>query len=268
MIEVRGLRKSFGAHAVLRGVDLDVARGEVVVVLGSSGSGKTTLLRCLNFLSEYERGSIRIDGKLMWYEDETCARRRPNREIAADRAVVGMAFQSFNLFPHRTVLDNITLAPSSVASRRLPKAQAEAEAKALLERVGLADKANAYPATLSGGQQQRVAIARALAMKPKVMLFDEVTSALDPELVGEVLGVMRQLAGEGMTMVVVTHEIHFAFEVANRVVFMDEGLIAEQGDPRQVLLNPKTARLQAFLKRFKEVGYLAVEPPARGGVGT
>jgi polar amino acid transport system ATP-binding protein len=265
MIEVRGLRKTFGAHTVLRGVDLDVARGEVVVVLGSSGSGKTTLLRCLNFLAEYESGKIHIDGKLMWYADEACTRKRPTREIAADRAAVGMAFQSFNLFPHRTVLDNITLAPLSVASRRLPKAQAEAEAIALLERVGLAEKARAYPATLSGGQQQRVAIARALAMKPKVMLFDEVTSALDPELVGEVLGVMRQLAGEGMTMVVVTHEIHFAFEVANRVVFMDEGSVAEQGDPRQILLDPQTARLQAFLKRFKEVGYLAVETAGREG---
>ena len=262
MIQVRGLRKTFGAHAVLRGVDLDVERGEVVVILGSSGSGKTTLLRCLNFLSEYEAGSIRMDGKLMWYEDEACVRRRPPREIAADRAAVGMAFQSFNLFPHRTVLDNITLAPLSLASRRITKAQAEAEAMTLLERVGLAEKALAYPATLSGGQQQRVAIARALAMKPKVMLFDEVTSALDPELVGEVLGVMRQLVAEGMTMVVVTHEIHFAFEVANRVVFMDEGLVAEQGNPRQILLNPQTARLQVFLKRFKEVGYLTVEPPA------
>ncbi len=265
MIEIRGLRKSFGAHAVLRGVDLDVARGEVVVVLGSSGSGKTTLLRCLNFLTDYDGGQIRIDGKLMWYEDEACTRKRPTREIAADRAAVGMAFQSFNLFPHRTVLDNITLAPLNVASRRLTKAQAEAEAIALLERVGLADKAHAYPATLSGGQQQRVAIARALAMKPKVMLFDEVTSALDPELVAEVLGVMQQLASEGMTMVVVTHEIHFAFEVANRVVFMHEGLVAEQGDPRQVLLNPQTVRLQSFLKRFKEVGYLASELATRGG---
>jgi len=268
MIEVRGLRKTFGAHAVLRGVDLDVARGEVVVVLGSSGSGKTTLLRCLNFLTEYESGQIHIDGKLMWYEDEACTRQRPNREIAADRAAVGMAFQSFNLFPHRTVVDNITLAPLSVASRRVPKAKAEAEAMALLERVGLAEKASAYPATLSGGQQQRVAIARALAMKPKVMLFDEVTSALDPELVVEVLGVMRQLADDGMTMVVVTHEIHFAFEVANRVVFMDEGAVAEQGDPREVLLRPQTARLRAFLKRFNEVAYLANEQAAsreRGG---
>jgi polar amino acid transport system ATP-binding protein len=264
MIAIRNLRKSFGAHPVLRGVDLEVGRGEVVVVLGSSGSGKTTLLRCLNFLTEYEAGQIVIDGKLMWYHDEACTRRRPIREIAADRAAVGMVFQSFNLFPHRTVIDNITLAPLSVRGRRISKAASEAEALTLLDRVGLADKARAHPGTLSGGQQQRVAIARALAMKPKIMLFDEVTSALDPELVGEVLAVMRQLAAEGMTMVVVTHEIHFAFEVASRVVFMDEGVVAEQGAPRELLLNPQSARLKVFLRRFTEVSYLTAELSARG----
>ncbi|MFQ5757057.1 MAG: amino acid ABC transporter ATP-binding protein [Acidiferrobacterales bacterium] len=268
MIKASDVTKSYGPHVVLRDVNLNVARGEVVVVIGSSGSGKTTLLRCLNFLAEYESGQIFIDGKLMWYRDESCAHKRPMREIAADRATIGMVFQSFNLFPHRAVLDNITMAPRNVRGLRVPKEQAEAEAKALLDRVGLADKAAAYPGTLSGGQQQRVAIARALAMKPRVMLFDEVTSALDPELVGEVLSVMRQLAQEGMTMVVVTHEIHFALEVANRVVFMDEGSIVEEGSPQDVLLRPKGARLQAFLKRFTEVSYLAGQlSQSTGGIG-
>lgn len=259
MITIRNLQKSFDDHVVLRDVNLKVDRGEVVVVIGASGSGKTTLLRCLNFLTEYERGQIVIDEKLMWYQDEACTKKRPMREIAGDRATIGMVFQSFNLFPHRTVLDNITMAPMSVKSKRLPKDQADADARDLLERVGLSDKADAFPGTLSGGQQQRVAIARALAMQPKIMLFDEVTSALDPELVGEVLGVIRQLAKDGMTMVVVTHEIHFALEVANRVVFMDEGSVAEQGPPRKLLLNAESARLQAFLRRFTEVSYLTAQ---------
>ncbi len=265
MIAVRDLHKRFGHHEVLRGINLDVAQGEVVVLIGASGSGKTTLLRCLNFLAVYERGQIYLDGALVWYQDEACRRKRPKSEIAATRASIGMVFQSFNLFPHRTVLDNITLAPIHV--KGVPRAQAEAEALALLDRVGLADKARALPATLSGGQQQRVAIARALAMKPKVMLFDEVTSALDPELVGEVLAVMRQLAEEGMTMVVVTHEMHFALDVADRVVFMDQGVVVEQGPPREVLLRPRSDRLREFLRRFTEFTLLgerlnAENPPA------
>ena len=251
MIVVRNLHKRFGSQEVLRGCNLEVVRGEVVVVIGPSGSGKTTLLRCLNFLTAYESGQIYIDGELMWYQDKDCRWKRPLAEIAAARASIGMVFQTFNLFPHRTVLDNITMAPIHV--KKIPRAQAKAEALALLERVGLVDKASALPATLSGGQQQRVAIARALAMKPKVMLFDEVTSALDPELVGEVLEVMRQLAEEGMTMVVVTHEMHFALDVADRVVFMDEGVIVEEGTPQEVLLRPQTDRLRDFLRRFKEV---------------
>ena len=255
MIVVRGLHKRFGRHAVLRGIDLDVAPGEVVVVIGPSGSGKTTLLRCLNFLAEHEQGQIYIDGKLMWYQDEACRRKRSLHEIAADRASIGIVFQSFNLFPHRTALDNITMAPVRV--KGVPRAQAEAEALALLAKVGLAEKARALPATLSGGQQQRVAIARALAMKPKVMLFDEVTSALDPELTGEVLAVMRQLAEEGMTMIVITHEMHFALDVADRIIFLDEGAIVETGPPAELLLRPQTERLRDFLRRFAEVVFLS-----------
>jgi polar amino acid transport system ATP-binding protein len=252
MITVRGLHKRYGQLEVLRGVDLTVAPREVVVLIGASGSGKTTLLRCLNFLAEYEQGQVYLDGTLAWYQDEACRRRRPIAEIAAMRTSVGMVFQSFHLFPHRTVLDNVTMAPIHV--KRVPRREAEREAMALLERVGLAEKAKALPATLSGGQQQRVAIARALAMKPKVMLFDEVTSALDPELVGEVLAVMRQLAEEGMTMVVVTHEMQFALDVADRVVFMDHGLVVEQGPPRDVLRAPQTDRARDFLRRFTGLG--------------
>ena len=269
-ITVRGLHKRFGSHAVLRGIDIDIAFGEVVVIIGPSGSGKTTLLRCLNFLTEYEQGEVYIDGKLMWYEDGTCHHRRPLHSIAADRASIGMVFQSFNLFPHRTVLDNIKMAPIHV--KGVPREQAEAEALSLLEKVGLADKAKALPATLSGGQQQRVAIARALAMKPKIMLFDEVTSALDPELTGEVLAVMHRLAEEGMTMVVVTHEMHFALEVADRVVFMDGGVIVEEGLPKELLLRPRNERLRDFLRRFAEVVFLSerfryegIQAEARGG---
>jgi len=255
MLVVRDLHKRFGELEVLRGLDLDVAQGEVVVLIGPSGSGKTTLLRCLNFLAEYERGQVYVDGKLVWYADAVCTRRRPLREIVADRSTIGMVFQSFNLFPHRTVLDNITMAPMHV--KQMPRAEAQAVAFALLEKVGLSEKARALPATLSGGQQQRVAIARALAMRPKVMLFDEVTSALDPELVGEVLGVMRQLAEEGMTMVVVSHEMPFALEVADRVVFMDGGIIVEAGPPQDVLLRPKTQRLREFLHRFSQMVLLS-----------
>ena len=253
MISIRGLHKSFGSLQVLRGIDLDVHRGDVVVLIGSSGSGKTTLLRCVNFLAEYEQGQIHIDNKLMWYRDAECRHRRPTREIAHDRAAIGMVFQSFNLFPHRSVLENIILGPTKVKPQRIPRDQAFELARNLLDRVGLLDKIDAFPGTLSGGQQQRVAIARALAMEPKVMLFDEVTSALDPELVGEVLNVMRQLASDGMTMVVVTHEIHFALDVADKVVFLDQGQIAEQGHPDQLLFNAQSPRLRDFLHRFEEM---------------
>lgn len=256
-ISVQNLHKSFGDLQVLKGVDLDVHRGEVVVLIGSSGSGKTTLLRCLNFLAEYEQGEIHIDDKLMWFRDAECRQKCPTKEIAHDRAAIGMVFQSFNLFPHRTVLENIILGPTKVKPVRVPRAEAIEQAMTLLHSVGLAEKADAYPNTLSGGQQQRVAIARALAMEPKVMLFDEVTSALDPELVGEVLNVMRQLARDGMTMVVVTHEIHFALDAADKVIYLDEGKIAEQGPPEQVLFHPQSSRLKEFLRRFEEMTLLS-----------
>ena len=251
---VRSLHKHFGGLHVLRGIDLEVKPGEVLVLIGPSGSGKTTLLRCLNFLAEYEQGQIYFNGKLLWYRDESCRRRRGAAEIAVDQARIGMVFQSFNLFPHLSVLANVTLAPMHV--RRMPRKQAQALAETLLAKVGLAEKAHEHPAALSGGQQQRVAIARALAMEPNLMLFDEVTSALDPELVGEVLAVMRQLARDGMTMVVVTHEMHFALDAADRVIFMDQGLVVEGGAPREVLLRPQTDRLKDFLRRFAEIGSL------------
>lgn len=254
MISVRNLSKRFGNHAVLRDVNVETQDGETVVIIGPSGSGKTTLLRCLNFLTEYDTGQVVIDHKLMWYRDEQCQRKRSHNEIAADRARIGMVFQSFNLFPHKSVLDNITMAPIRVS--HVPREQAKTEAMALLRKVGLAEKAHAIPAMLSGGQQQRVAIARALAMKPQIMLFDEVTSALDPELTGEVLGVMRQIAKEGMTMVVVTHEMHFALEVADRVIFMDEGAVIEEGPPREIFFRTRNRRLQDFLRRFTEVTLL------------
>lgn len=247
-VHIEGLCLRYARNEVLRSVDLDVRSGEVVVLIGPSGSGKTSLLSCLNFLGEYQRGQIRVNGRLMWYADDACKKPWPGPEIARARAAMGMVFQSFNLFPHLTVLQNITLAPIRV--KRMRSAQAKHDALRLLDRVGLSDKAQAYPATLSGGQQQRVAIARALAMEPQVMLFDEVTSALDPELTYEVLNVMQDLATAGMTMIVVTHEMQFALQVADRVVFMDEGTIIEIGDPQQVLLNPKSERLKAFLKRI------------------
>ncbi len=264
-ISVKNLHKSFGDLHVLKGIDLDIHRGEVVVLIGSSGSGKTTLLRCLNFLAEYEQGQIHIDEKLMWYRDVECLQKRPIKKIAHDRAAIGMVFQSFNLFPHRTVLENIILGPTKIKPIRVPKPEATEEALALLDRVGLLEKADAYPNTLSGGQQQRVAIARALAMGPKVMLFDEVTSALDPELVGEVLNVMRQLARDGMTMVVVTHEIHFALDAADKVLYLDQGKIAEQGPPEQVLFSPQSSHLKDFLKRFEEMTLLNQRGASTGG---
>ncbi|GGK09291.1 glutamine ABC transporter ATP-binding protein [Pilimelia anulata] len=240
-IEVRGLRKSFGALDVLTGVDLAVARGEVVCVIGPSGSGKSTLLRCVNLLEEPTGGTVRVAG--VEVTDPDC-------DLDGVRRRIGMVFQQFNLFGHLTVLQNVTIAQRRVLRR--PRREAEAVARANLERVGLADKAAAYPAQLSGGQQQRAAIARSLAMSPELMLFDEPTSALDPELVGEVLGVMRSLAAEGMTMMVVTHEMGFAREVADRVAFMDGGTIVESGPPDGVLGDPKQSRTREFLRRVLE----------------
>ncbi len=240
-IDVRNLHKAFGDLEVLQGIDFTVETGEVVCVLGPSGSGKSTLLRCLNRLEEPNGGQILIDG-----EDIT----DPDANVDQLRTNIGMVFQQFNLFPHLTVLKNLTVAQTGVLRR--PKVEAISIAREMLERVGLSDKTHDYPAHLSGGQQQRVAIARALSMKPKMMLFDEPTSALDPELVGEVLDVMRTLASEGMTMMVVTHEIGFAQEVADRVVFMDEGVVIEEGRPEQVLEQPSHERTKKFLRMVSE----------------
>jgi len=252
IIVIEDLQKRFGHLEVLKGVDLKVDQGEVVVVIGPSGSGKTTMLRCINFLEEYNGGRIYVDGELVGYREKGGKLvRRSEGEIARMRADVAMVFQSFNLFPHMTALENVALGPIQV--RKVPKDQAYEKAKALLARVGLADKLDSYPSKLSGGQQQRVGIARALAMEPKIILFDEVTSALDPELVGEVLAVMKQLAqSHGVTMLVVTHEMMFAREVANRVVFMDGGKVVEEGKPEELFSNPQTERLRTFLKRFFE----------------
>jgi polar amino acid transport system ATP-binding protein len=253
MLEIAGLRKRFGAVEVLRDVSLAVNPGEVVVVIGPSGSGKTTLLRCINLLEEYEHGTITIDGEPIGYRVDGRTGRRlrmSERDVAAARARIGMVFQSYNLFPHMSVLQNIVAAPARV--RGIERRQAEARAHELLAMVGLSDKAAEYPIRLSGGQQQRVAIARALAMDPKIMLFDEITSALDPELVGEVLAAMQQLASDGMTMVVVTHEMSFARDIADLMVFMDAGVIVEEGRPDQLLFTPRTERVRAFLKRYND----------------
>ncbi len=284
MVSIQGLHKMFGDTHVLRGVDLMISRGSVCVILGPSGSGKSTLLRCINELEEITGGRIYVDGELMGYRevrraaseevdpaDERAVRRAQKdaerearrkekgkepkeavrlhrlhpKVVARQRSRIGMVFQRFNLFPHMTALQNVMEAPVQV--RGLPKGQARSQAQELLGRVGLSDRVDHYPAQLSGGQQQRVAIARALAMEPELMLFDEPTSALDPELVGEVLAVMRDLAKSGMTMIVVTHEIGFAREVADTVVFMDEGVVVEQGPPAQVLSDPREARTREFL---------------------
>ena len=237
MIEIKGLRKAFGADEVLKGIDLSIAEKEVVVIIGPSGSGKSTLLRCMNHLEEPTAGEVVVDGITLSSE----------ANINKVREEVGMVFQRFNLFPHMTVIENIMLAPMKV--KHVEKGEAEKTARELLARVGLAEKADAYPDNLSGGQQQRVAIARALAMRPKVMLFDEPTSALDPEMVGEVLDVMRALAREGMTMVIVTHEMGFAREVGDRLLFVDEGRIIESGVPREVFENPKEERTRSFLSK-------------------
>ena len=237
MISIRNLKKSFGSVEVLKGVNLDIAEKEVVVIIGPSGSGKSTLLRCINYLEEPTGGEIIVDGMTLGKTD-----------INKVRAEVGMVFQRFNLFPHMTAMDNITLAPMKV--RGVSREEAEKAALLLLAKVGLADRAAAYPEQLSGGQQQRVAIARALAMKPKVMLFDEPTSALDPEMVKEVLEVMKGLAQEGMTMAVVTHEMGFAREVGDRVLFVDQGVIMEEGTPEEIFSRPKEERTKEFLSKI------------------
>ena len=236
IISVKELKKNFDKNEVLKGIDIDINKGDVVCVIGASGSGKSTFLRCLNLLEKPNGGSIFFEG-----EDLTNSK----VDLNAHRQKMGMVFQQFNLFPHLTVLKNLTLAPMTL--KKIPKEEAEAKALALLERVGLADRADSYPNQLSGGQKQRVAIVRALCMEPDVMLFDEPTSALDPEMVGEVLDVMKELANEGMTMVVVTHEMGFAREVSSRVMFMYEGVVAEIGSPDEVFNNPKHPKLQQFL---------------------
>ncbi len=238
MIRINNLRKDFGDNHVLRGITNRINKGEVVVVIGPSGSGKSTFLRCLNLLEAPTAGEIVFEGQSIT---------DPRIDINTIRTKIGMVFQSFNLFPHKTAIENIMISP--VLVKRIPKEEAYAKAVSLLNKVGLAAKENAYPASLSGGQQQRVAIARALAMEPDVMLFDEPTSALDPEMVGEVLGVMKQLANDGMTMVIVSHEMGFAREVGDRIMFMDEGLILEEGTPEQVFSNPQNPRTRDFLSK-------------------
>src|SRR5471030_368827 len=244
MVKAEGVHKRFGRLEVLRGISLEVGRGEVMCVLGPSGSGKSTFLRCINHLEKIDNGRLWVDGELVGYRqrgDKLYELR--DGEVAKRRAEIGMVFQRFNLFPHKTALENVIEAPRLV--RGVSRSQATQDATALLARVGLSDKLASYPSQLSGGQQQRVAIARALAMKPKLMLFDEPTSALDPELVGDVLDVMRDLAREGMTMIVVTHEIGFAREVGDAVVFMDGGVVVEQGDPTEALTNPQHERTRS-----------------------
>ncbi len=248
LVRAEGVRKSFGRVEVLRGIDLTVESGEVMCVVGPSGSGKSTFLRCINHLEKIDGGRLWVDGELVGYrQDGDVLHELRESEIARKRAEIGMVFQHFNLFPHLTVLGNVVEAPLRV--RGEAKDVVDRRARALLGQVGLADRADAYPAQLSGGQKQRVAIARALAMQPKLMLFDEPTSALDPELVGEVLDVMRSLADDGMTMVVVTHEMGFAREVGDELVFMDEGVIVETGKPRDVLSDPQTERCRDFLSK-------------------
>ena len=248
MVKAQEVCKSFGALHVLKGITLEVGKGEVLCMVGPSGSGKSTFLRCINHLEQVNAGRLYVDGDLIGYREAGSKLHEISpRDAAKQRRDIGMVFQHFNLFPHRTALENLIEAPIHV--KGVKKADAVKRAKDLLDQVGMAEKATAYPAQLSGGQQQRVAIARALAMNPKLMLFDEPTSALDPELVGEVLEVMKKLAEEGMTMVVVTHEMGFAREVADQLVFMDDGVVVESGPPREVLANPKHERTKAFLSK-------------------
>ena len=250
LIQIRGVHKFFGDLHVLRGIDLDIANGEVCVIMGPSGSGKSTLLRCLNQLETISAGEIFIDGELLGYRKDPSTGvlyDLTDKQIASQRSQIGMVFQRFNLFPHMTAIENVMEGPIQVLGR--PKEEVAREAQEYLELVGLGDRLNHYPSQLSGGQQQRVAIARALAMKPDLMLFDEPTSALDPELVGEVLSVMQDLAKAGMTMVVVTHEVGFAREVADHIVFMDGGMIVEEGSPEDVIVNPQYPRTQEFFSK-------------------
>jgi polar amino acid transport system ATP-binding protein len=248
MVKAQAVHKSFGRLEVLRGIDLEVQPKEVMCVIGPSGSGKSTFLRCINHLEKIDAGRLSVDGELVGYEERgDKLYELPDKEVCRKRSEIGMVFQHFNLFPHMTALENVVEAPIHV--KRASRSAAEAYGRALLELVGLADKVDVYPKQLSGGQQQRVAIARALAMHPKLMLFDEPTSALDPELVGEVLDVMRRLARDGMTMIVVTHEMGFAREVGDTLVFMDAGVIVEAGKPREVLANPKNERTRSFLSK-------------------
>jgi ABC-type polar amino acid transport system ATPase subunit len=239
MIKIKNLHKYYGDLEVLKGIDVSIEEGEVVCIIGASGSGKSTLLRCINFLEKKDKGDISIDGKLV---------KMKGQDINLIRKKVGMVFQRFNLFPHMTVLQNVMEGPITI--KKMPKIEARKIALDLLKKVGLEDKEDEYPAMLSGGQQQRVAIARTLAMEPKVVLFDEPTSALDPELVGEVLTVMKDLADEGMTMAIVTHEMGFAREVADRIIFLHEGVIAEEGSPQEIFENPQHDRLQGFLGKI------------------
>jgi polar amino acid transport system ATP-binding protein len=248
MVKADGVRKRFGVNEVLKGIDLEVQRGEVMCVIGPSGSGKSTLLRCINHLEQIHAGTLSVDGQLVGYKQRgDKLYELKDSEVAKQRAEVGMVFQHFNLFPHMTVLGNIIEAPCKV--KGVNKSDATAKARALLAQVGLSGREDTYPRQLSGGQQQRVAIARALAMEPKLMLFDEPTSALDPELVGDVLDVMRDLAQSGMTMFVVTHEMGFAREVGDKLVFMDEGVVMESGAPKDVIANPQHDRTRAFLSK-------------------
>ena len=251
MIAVRGLQKSFGTARVLRGIDLDIADGEVVALIGRSGCGKTTLLRCINFLEEYDTGEIRLDGEELWYRTTPGGARRRVSEAEARRMrqQMGIVFQQYNLFPHMTVLDNVLLGPRF--AQRVSVAEAEALGRRLLARVGLEAKMSGYPAQLSGGQQQRVAIARALAMRPKVLLLDEITSALDPELVGEVEDVIRSLLSDRIMMVLVTHALGFAREVAHRIAYLADGAIVEMGSPADILDRPKDPSLKEFLRRVR-----------------
>ena len=250
MVKAEGVHKRFGQLEVLKGISLEVKRGEVMCMLGPSGSGKSTFLRCINHLEKINAGRLSVDGELVGYREEGGKLHELHeRDVARKRAEIGMVFQHFNLFPHMTAIENVTLAPVRVA--KVPRGDARDRAADLLQRVGLGDKLDTYPVALSGGQQQRVAIARALAMQPKLMLFDEPTSALDPELVGDVLAVMRDLASTGMTMLVVTHEMGFAKDVADRVAFFDGGVIVETGPAEQVITDPHHARTRAFLKAVR-----------------
>ena len=250
VLEISNIHKAFGDHQVLKGVDLNLDKGDVVSIIGSSGSGKTTLLRCVNLLEEYQQGEVKIDGRVIGYSDKKNKRTRVNnKQITQDRALTGMVFQSFNLFPHLSAAENIMLALRKV-QKKSKKESAEI-AQHWLDQVGLPDRGTSYPGQLSGGQQQRVAIARAVAMNPKLMLFDEVTSALDPELINEVLDVIKSLAIDGMTMLIVTHEMRFAYEVSKKVIFMNDGVIGEQGTPDEIFKNSSSERLSAFLKNTK-----------------